>query len=537
MSGQPTDLEESQSDGARAGAVWLWLAAFVGALALYVFTLAPGLVWQDGGEYQWTAARLTWPPAQGTVWSRPGEAVRVHPWFLVAARGLWWPRFWDYAYAANLCSAISMALAAANVVLIVDLMTRRRWAAVVAGLAFAVGHTIWTFAVMSEVLGWAAAFLSAECLCAWAWASPAGASRRQARWLLLLLFLNGVALSNHLMAAISLAVFGVWILAEVIRRRAPWWVLPAGAGLWLVGGTLYWIVVGLEYVRTASLAETLVSATVGGFGHAAVNVSDLPALVEKSFLYVGLNYPTPLVFAALVGLVTLWRRKGGFPRVLVVLALICFLWVARYDVPDQYSFFVPFYVAASVLIGVGVAAMRGRWGRWVAPVAVALALLPVAVYAVLPQAAERAEFVFFKRELPYRDPYTYFLQPWKRGDDGARRFATEVLDALPADAILLPDTTPAPPLKCLHDIEGRRPDVLIVDPYDVRFDDSLREYWPARPEDGSPPPPPEAFARGRRIFIVSDVKGYKPLWVDAHGVVEPFGLIFEVKPRTPGEGS
>ncbi|HUS44632.1 MAG TPA: hypothetical protein VM219_01150, partial [Phycisphaerae bacterium] len=187
MSGQPTDLEESQSDGARAGAVWLWLAAFVGALALYVFTLAPGLVWQDGGEYQWTAARLTWPPAQGTVWSRPGEAVRVHPWFLVAARGLWWPRFWDYAYAANLCSAISMALAAANVVLIVDLMTRRRWAAVVAGLAFAVGHTIWTFAVMSEVLGWAAAFLSAECLCAWAWASPAGASRRQARWLLLLL--------------------------------------------------------------------------------------------------------------------------------------------------------------------------------------------------------------------------------------------------------------------------------------------------------------------------------------------------------------
>ncbi len=519
------------NDKPRDCSPWaLWLAAFGAALLLYVATLSPDLVWQDGGEYQWASARLSWPPAVASVWCRSGEAVRVHPWFLVTARALGLVPFWNYAYAANLCSAVAMALAAANIVLVVRLVTGRTAPAVIAGLSFGLGHTIWTFAVMSEVLGWTAAFLSAECLLAWLWID-----RRQARWLLLLFLVNGVAISNHMMAVFSLVVFGTWMVVECVRRRAPWWIVPAAVGCWLAGGTLYWIVGALEYVRTGGLLETVRSMTGGYHGGSVANMGDLPRLLGRSVLYVGLNYPTPLVAAIAVGAVALVRRRNAFGVLVLVLAAIYFLWAARYKVPDQYSFFVPFYVYGSLLIGVGAAALIA-WRRWMAWLLVVLAIAPVGVYAALPSAARSAGFGFFKRELPYRDPYVYFLRPWKCGDDGARRFATEVLEALPADAILLPDTTPAPPLKCLQDIEGRRPDVLIVDPYDVRFDDSLREYWPSRPEEDAPPPPPEAFSRGRRIFIVSDVKGYKPLWVDAHGVVEPFGLIFEVKPRAPGEG-
>jgi len=517
----------------------LWLAAFGAGLVIYVVTLAPDLVWQDGGEYQWTSARLSWPPAVASVWCRPGEAVRVHPWFLVTARALGLVPFWNYAYAANLCSAVAMALAAANIVLVVRLVTGRTAPAVLAGLSFGLGHTIWTFAVMSEVLGWTAAFLSAECLLAWLWID-----RRQARWLLLLFLVNGAAISDHMMAVFSLAVFGTWMVVECVRRRAPWWLLPAAVGCWLVGGTLYWIVGGLEYARSGNLAETLRSMTSGSFGASVGNLRGLPGLLGWSVLYVALNYPTPAALAGVVGAVVLVRRRDAFSVLLLVLAAVYLLWAVRYKVPDQYSFFVPFYVCASVLIGVGAAALIALplngidmrtliVFRWVvACVLVVLAIAPVGFYAKLPSAARSAGFVFFGRKLPYRDPYVYFLQPWKCGDWSARRFAEDVLAALPENALLLPDTTTSMPLKCLQDIEGRRPDVRIVDPYDARFEPSLRPYWQSKADLL-----PRVGAEGRRVFVVSEEAGYVPSWVLTYDRLERFGPIFEVKPLRPaGEG-
>jgi len=503
----------------------LWLAAFGAALVLYVLTLAPDLVWQDGGEYQWTSARLSWPPAIASVWCRPGEAVRVHPWFLVTARALGLVPFWNYAYAANLCSAVAMALAAANIVLVVRLVTGRTAPAVLAGFSFALGHTIWTFAVMSEVLGWTAAFLSAECLLAWLWID-----RRQARWLLLLFLVNGAAISNHMMAVFSLAVFGTWMVVECVRRRAPWWVLPAAMGCWLAGGTLYWIVGALEYVRTGNLLETVRSMAGGYHGGSVANMGDLPRLLGRSVLYVGLNYPTPLVAAIAVGAVVLARRRNAFGVLVLVLAAIYFLWAARYKVPDQYSFFVPFYVCASLLIGVGAAALIA-WRRWMAWLLVALAIAPVGVYAALPSAARSAGFVFFERKLPYRDPYAYFLRPWKCGDRSARRFAEEVLAALPENAILLPDTTASMPLKCLQDIEGRRPDVRLADPYDARFEAWAEPYW-----SGDANLLPQLREAGRRVFVVSDHPAYVPKWVRQYGRLEVFGIVYEVVDREQGGG-
>ena len=511
----------------RRGAAWLWAAALVAALALYVFTMAPDLVWQDAGEYQWNVGRFAWPWVDTTVWSRPGEAVRVHPWFLVTAHALWWPLLWNYAYAANLCAALGMALAAANVVLLIRLMTGQVWPAVIGGVAFAVGHAVWAHACISEVYGGEAMFLSAECLCAWAWTR-----RGQARWLLALFFLGGLAVSNHMMAAFGLTVFSLWVLVECVRRRARWWVIPAAAGVWAVGAVLFWIVVGLEYARTRSLVETIRSATVGGFGGAVLNVSHLPHLLWDSVLYLGLNYPTPLALAGLVGVVVLVRQRETMATLLVAVAGLYLVWAARYDVADQYGFFVPFYAPAAVIIGVGVAAILKGRRAWVPWAMLALALMPVAVYAALPDVARHLEIRFFKRKLPYRDPYTYFLRPWQRGNMGARQFAEGVMDVLPERAVLLPDETAAMPPKCLHDIEGRRPDVLVVDGYDAAFFPEYRAYWGDSPDVFG-----RLSAEGRRVFVVSKEPGYAPPWVRAGAHVELFArtpqgepLVYEVRP-------
>jgi len=210
-------------------------------------------------------------------------------------------------------------------------------------------------------------------------------------------------------------------------------------------------------------------------------VAGIPHLLKNSALYIGLIYPTPLALAGLVGVWVLLRRRDTMAVLLLILAAVYFVWAARYDVPDQYGFFVPFYVTASILIGVGAARWAEGSRAWVRWAMVVLALVPVGVYAVLPGVAKREQWVTFQRELPYRDSYTYLLQPWRRGDLGARQFAEEVIRAVPKGAVVLADTTSSPPLKCVLDVEQSQTsvpsDLLIVDPYGAKFDESLAPYW------------------------------------------------------------
>jgi hypothetical protein len=187
---------------------------------------------------------------------------------------------------------------------------------------------------------------------------------------------------------------------------------------------------------------------------------------------------------------------------------------------DPRPFLIPFYTLASVPVGMGVAwILEGRRPR-VAWLLLAGAILPVAVYAVLPAVAEQTGLMASQRQLPYRDNAAYQLWPWKNGNTGARRFAEESLDSLPPRAILISDSTPLPPLLCVHEIEHRRPDVEVE-----------RYFW-----SGDRNILPELTADGRRVFVVSNHPRYVPPWVARYADLQPFGLVWEVKPRAK-EGS
>ena len=525
MSAQPTTQPPSSPPRAGVALGPLWLIGVAAALFLYVATLAPDLVWQDPGDYQLQAHLLNL--------SRPGDAVRVHPWFMCAAHALEWMGF-KYPYAANLASAIGTALAVGNVLLLVRLMTGRLAAAVVAAVSLALAHAVWYQGVIAQTYGWTAAFLSAECLCAWAFLE-----RRRPVWLLLLAFVNGVAISNHMMAALSLAVFAVWAVWLCVRGRAPWWVLAAGAACWLAGGALYWGVLEQEYARSGSLLATFHSATVGQWGAGVFNVDRLPRLLLETVLYMGLNYPTPLIIAIPVGAVLLGRRRDSFGRLLLVLATVYLVWAARYDVVDRRAFFIPFCVLSCVMIGVAAARWLEHSGRaWLVAVLLVAAVLPVGVYEMLPTMGppilKRLGLDPFRRTLPFRNSAKYFFRPWKQGDEGARRFAEAVMQAVPDRAIVLADSTSAAPLMCLQRGEGRRPDVLLVSK-DFGLDPEVMRYWTSTTDML-----PQAAAEGRRVFVVSNHPDYMPLWVKQFARVEPalvvnadtgVALLYEVKPR------
>jgi hypothetical protein len=90
-------------------------------------------------------------------------------------------------------------------------------------------------------------------------------------------------------------------------------------------------------------------------------------------------------------------------------------------------------------------------------------LLPVPVYATAPTLAKKMQVrIGMKREIPHRDNYKYFLQPWRTGYRGADRFADEAFDEVDKNAIICADNTTVYPLLLAQQVKGKRPDVKIV---------------------------------------------------------------------------
>ncbi len=194
------------------------------------------------------------------------------------------------------------------------------------------------------------------------------------------------------------------------------------------------------------------------------------------------------------------------------------------NVPDRYAFFIPFYVLVAVLIGVGVKVVQeqtrfARGGPVFSTLILALALLPIGVYCGVPAWASAQQFSLGTRgDLPYRDDYRYFLQPWKTGERGAAQFATEVLAQVEADALIYADMTTVPALLFVQQHRGLRPDVHVVSeklasPGAPRFDaESIARHLAARP-----------------VYVVSRAEGYCPRFVLEGYRLQKRGLLWQVQ--------
>jgi hypothetical protein len=189
-------------------------------------------------------------------------------------------------------------------------------------------------------------------------------------------------------------------------------------------------------------------------------------MVKENFLYLLLNFPTPnflLFFAGCFGLFKMSPNRS-FRNIILALTILFFLFAFRYTVPDRYAFFIPFYCLVSILIGLGMNTMRNQKNLKVPAVAVLLfCIIPVGIYAALPPLAEKMQLnIGTRSDLPYRNDYNYFLQPWKTGYKGAELFANEALDLPEDNAVIYADTTTVGPLLYLQEVKGKRPDVKII---------------------------------------------------------------------------
>jgi hypothetical protein len=486
-----------------------YTAVLCGALALYVVSCAPDVLWQDSGLIQY---RIWHNDIEGFL----GLAIS-HPLFYILAIGVKYIPVGEFVHRINLVSAIAAAFAVANMFLLVRLWLGRNLPALVAALTLAVSHTFWRHASIIETYTlWTALFL-AELIMLLQYTRTG-----RVRYLYWLGLLNGLSIAVHMLASIPLICYAVFVAFLLAKKEIHIRNLAIIVLLWIAGALPYEYLIVKNIIQTGDLAGTLASAAFGQRWQGAVlNASLSMRIVKENFLYILLNFPTPNFLLFFTGCFGLFKISPGrsFRNILLALIVLFFLFAFRYTVPDRYAFFIPFYCLVSILIGLGTDILQSQKNLKVpAFLVLFFCILPVGVYAALPSLAEKMQLnIGTRNDIPYRDDYEYFLRPWKTGYKGAERFAEEALDLPEDNAVIYSDTTTVGPLLYLQEVKGKRPDVKIVsgtvNSKDApKFDERTIEQ----------------LLKARKVYVVSPKPGYCPQFVLDHYDFIRAGILWQV---------
>jgi Protein of unknown function (DUF2723) len=296
-------------------------------LAVFVLTLAPTVTFWDAGEFIAAAKTLGIPHPPGT----PLFVMIAHVWAMLVPVG-------EFALRTNLLSAV-LSAAAAGLFFLVAHETVRLFAAGLdpraarvlavlgsgaAALLGAFSFTNWQNSNETEVYTIATFTIAAMSWSAHLWRRARGTSRAP-RLLLLIVYLAGISIGNHLLALLAgpgIVMFLVSTLrnepaAHPVQRREEWGQTAVVAGVWalLIGlglGSYGLIFVGgLCFAAAAAYA---VPSGAGGFAAltlliACIGLTPYLYLFIRSAQNPPINEAAPASFDALLAVI----RRAQYP--------------------------------------------------------------------------------------------------------------------------------------------------------------------------------------------------------------------------------
>jgi hypothetical protein len=492
---------------------------FGAALTFYSLTLAPTVIWSDSASLSWRASTANF--RFGTAADHP--VYLMVGWVLSRLPG-------EVARNVNFASALFGALA----VMLVYRCARQLGASPVASCAgaaaLAVSHAFWLHSVIAEVYTANAFFLAASVSLLLEWRR-----RRRWPWLVLAALVFAVGLANHLVlftAAPAAVVFVLLTTGKSLFSRRMLVTVGVAVAVALV----------IVIVPPSSISAAFWRMWYGPPGiYEYLGLNFAPAATVKEgiyyLLFLAYQFPSVSLVFALAGAVALWRADRGAAALLLLTIAVNAAVFVRHTVwssagGTKYVFYIADYTVFAILCAIGAhkflqwIANRGFDSRQrlaAAAVLVAIAVAPPLIYAAMPSVSKRAGVNLVPaRDLAYRDNVRFFLNPNKRGEDGAKRFAENAFAVAAPGAVIFADHTPYAVLRYMQITQGQRPDVLVPSLGGAQ----VRVRWMYQ-EDG----------HRRPIYLASKpLPGYYDLTaLTGHYQLVPVGPLFEVRPRETAE--
>ena len=454
--------------------------ALVGAgVALFVFvlylkTLAPTVLYYDRPA-MFDSAMLQTEVAVLGIGHPTG-----YPTYMMLTHLFTYLPIGEVAYRTNLASMVYGVGAVLMVYLVgLRLSSGRVVAAAAGALAFGVGGTFWSQAVITEVYTLDALFVSLTIFALLVWRD-----RREDRYLLLSAFLVGLSLTHHLTCGLLIPA-GVAFVYLVNKRRLPnVRLLLKGVGLFLVGLIPY-VYLPVRAVMDAPLNESdpsslerfLLLITGASYLPVLFN-SDIQHLVSslefEGFFsraqlygeYLFGQFPLVLVLIGVLGILHMLLTDRATMVLLGTLFLGTLLFVLAYlkfGVEDFYVFFIPAHLVFSLWIAAGL----GFLLRWAGDLETRSLVLKRASLFALSVLALVAPLVGLQE--------TYKAQD-RSQDYKGRQIIEAVAQNTKLNATVLHHRSP---LWYMVLVERQRRDLKLIDPFYtswVRYNDII---WPA----------------------------------------------------------
>jgi hypothetical protein len=354
----PPAAKPSSSGEGRPLAAGIFLAGFgvfVLVFVLYLRTLSPTVLYLHDPELL-DAVMLQMQAAVLGISHPTG-----YPTYLMLTHLFTYLPFGDPAYRVNLASAFYAALSVVAVYWAGLLLSRRVVAAAAGALAFGLGASLWSQAVIAEVYTLNALLVSATIVALLLWRE-----RRRDRYLLLSAFLVGLCLTNHLTSGLLLPGSLLFVALVDRRRLVDVGLVLKGAGLFLLGLTPYLylpIRAAMDPPMVANNPTNLerflyvisggnLTGTFFSFG-----LSELPKRMLFYWVHLLDNMHLLVLMAAVTGAVVLLLRDRAAG---IFLGFLFFGWLfhaVENDIPDVDLYFIPTYLVLSLWAATGLGAL------------------------------------------------------------------------------------------------------------------------------------------------------------------------------------
>ncbi|MGB8644677.1 MAG: DUF2723 domain-containing protein [Anaerolineae bacterium] len=457
------------------------IAVFIATLALYISTLAPGMLSGDSGEFQWAMASLNVAHATGY----PLYTLLGHAWLQLPLQGA-------PAWRLNLLSALFGAGAVTALYIFARALTHRLDAALAAALFLALAPVFWFNASILEVYTLNALFLILVLYLVWRWGydlipnpSPekggevegrGGPGVRSDRFLYLAFFIIGLALAHHRMTILIAPGLVVYFLLVERTFFFNWRRLLFLALTVLPGLALYLYVPIRLLAAGANLHYAIFDIVLGQEFAASLRLYPDPLHVLAGVP--AENFHIGLLLAA-VGVVALWRRARNLNVLLILVLLADVAFALFYSVPDVEVFLTPSFVVIALWIAVGITWLVELLARRLAPRATRLATV----------AGILAMLLSFLSLLQYDA-----VRAQVRAEAGGKEARARAIFAanLPRGAILELDWETATAVRFLQAVEGTRPD---LEARLIKVNEHDEYFWVLKNVDA-----------GRPVYVESGVK-------------------------------
>ncbi|MGD8486629.1 MAG: DUF2723 domain-containing protein [Chloroflexota bacterium] len=451
---------------------------FLVALGLYVATLLPDVGLWDTAEMQ------TVGPVLGVA-----HPTGFPTWTLLAWLGsVVLQPFGNEAYRADLLAALCMAGAAALLAVRLVMAARRGAVGLVGGLAFALTPVAWKWGLRADPHALHVFLAALVLVLLGVWQARRGREETGAgRWLVAAAVVYGLALGNHALSLLLAPGIALYVLTVAPRILWQQWrlVLAAAGALVLTTVLVYlylplrsamdppldyanpetwsgfwYVVLGQQFQGSFGPLPPLLDIASGMWDELVRNLGLLAAVAVAGVLLGLLRHPR-LTLLSLLWFGCTWLFAIGYPnaaieRYYLVPLLMAGLWIG---------------LGADAAIEAASGVLAGRRAL-AARSATVVVLASLVVLAVVPAAGR-------------------YQRLDASGDSRGRDYLEATFATLDPDAVIISWWSYSTPLWYGQHVEGRRPDVTIIDDRDV-LDDGYGTVQAAV----------EAFLGERPVYII-----------------------------------